>query len=312
MNSKIILKLKLLFIPCEENQYRPKFLDSQFLFYYAISILVLKLIIIPFFLYFPKSIFFAAVTKDALIESTNQKRENLGIQSLTENPKLDEAAYLKASDILEKDYFSHQSPQGVSPWYWFKTAGYNYQFAGENLAIGFLDSEEVVRAWLNSPSHKKNLLDKNYTDTGIAVVSGEFEGNETTVVVQLFGTPKISTLTKEEPKKITQPESEQTTTPAATQEVLSEKEEATKESLAFNFFEFISLKYSDLLQKIVYSSLIIIIAALMINIFVRFDIQHNDLILKTVIFILILTVFIYLDKGLIIQLIPHNLDIRGL
>lgn len=314
MRNKIISKLKLLFVPCEENKYRPKFLDSQFLFYYAIFIIVLKLIIVPFFILFPKSIFFATITKNALIEFTNQKRENLGIQSLKENSKLDEAAYLKAKDILEKDYFSHQSPEGISPWYWFKKTGYNYQFAGENLAIGFLDSEEVIQAWLDSSSHKKNLLEKNYEEMGIAVMKGEFGGNETTVVVQLFGTPKTLPKIKEEPTEITQPQKEVISPePTATEEVLTEKKEevVAKENLAFNFLQFISLKYSDLLQKIIYSSLIFIITALMINIFVRVDIQYDDLILKTVGFILLLTFFIHLDKGLVIQLIPHNFNIFG-
>lgn len=318
MGSEIVLKLKLLFIPCQENQYRPKFLDSQFLFYYAIFILVLKLIIVPFFILFPKSIFFATITKNDLIELTNQKRENLGIQSLKENPKLNEAAYLKAKDILEKDYFSHQSPQGVSPWFWFKKAGYNYQSAGENLAIGFLDSGEVIRAWLDSPSHKRNLLEKNYEEMGIAVMRGEFEGNDTTVVVQLFGTPKTVVQakeepTKEEPKEITQPKEEViSSTPTPIGEVLAEKKEeeaVAKETLSFNFLRFVSLKYSDLLQKIIYSSLIFVITALMINIFVRVDIQYDDLILKTVVFILLLTFFIHLDKEFVIQLIPHNLNI---
>ncbi len=312
MRDKIISKLKLIFIPCEENKYRPKFLDSQFLFYYAIFIIILKLIIVPFFIFFPKSIFFAAITKNALIEFTNQKRESLGIHSLKENSKLDEAAYLKANDILEKDYFSHQSPEGLSPWYWFKKTGYNYQLAGENLAIGFLDSEEVIQAWLDSPSHKKNLLEKNYEEMGIAVMKGEFGGNETTVVVQLFGTPKTLPKAKGEPTEITQPQKAE---PTATKEVLTEKEEekevVAKENLTFNFLQFISLKYSDLLQKIIYSSLIFIITALMINIFVRVDIQYDDLILKTIGFILLLTFFIHLDKGLVIQLIPHNFNIFG-
>ena len=326
MLKRMIFKLKLIFIPCQENNYRPKFLDSQFLFYYLIVLLVLKLIVTPFFIYFPKSAFFADLTKTALTNFTNEARESLGIQALKENPKLEEAAYLKAKDMIEKDYFAHQSPNGISPWYWFKKAGYDYKFAGENLAIGFLDSEEVYRAWLDSPSHKKNLLDPNYKEIGIAVLKGDFQGSETTVVVQLLGTSqplpvKVEPEAKIEPQeKKVLPEKEEVL--PEKKEVLPEKEEIVsgatspqlpekkaKDILAFNLFSFFSSDYFNSLQKIIYGSLILIIISLLINIFVRIDIQYKDLILKTAGFIVLLVFFIYLDKELIIQLIPHNFSI---
>ncbi|PIT94600.1 hypothetical protein COT96_03040, partial [Candidatus Falkowbacteria bacterium CG10_big_fil_rev_8_21_14_0_10_38_22] len=152
MVQKILSKFKLIFIPCKENRYRPKVLDTKFLLYYLIFLFTLKILIIPFIIYFPKSIFFAEITNNAIIEFTNQERQLTGLSFLKENPVLDQAAYLKAQDILEKSYFSHKSPEGISPWYWFKKAGYDYKFAGENLAIGFLDSEEVINAWYDSPS----------------------------------------------------------------------------------------------------------------------------------------------------------------
>jgi len=312
MLKGIIFKLKLIFIPCEDNNYRPKFLDSQFLFYYLIVLLVLKLIVVPFFIYFPKSAFFADLTKTALTNFTNKARMALGIQTLKENPKLEEAAYLKAKDIIEKDYFSHQSPEGISPWDWFKKAGYDYKFAGENLAIGFLDSEEVHQAWLDSPSHKQNLLDPNYSEIGIAVLKGDFQGSETTVVVQLLGTPQPLPV-EEKPE---------TNLPLPEKEVLPEKEEIVSEEtspqlleknqkdiLALNFLSFFSSDYFNLLQKIIYGSLILIIISLLINIFVRIDIQYKDLIFKTTGFIVLLIFFIFLDKEFLIQLIPHNFSI---
>jgi len=139
---------------------------------------------------FSKSIFFADITKNALLEYLNLERQSKGLSPLFENPKLLQSAYLKAKDILEKKYFSHWSPNGISPWYWFKIAGYDFQVAGENLAIGFLDSKEVHQAWMESPLHRQNILNPNYRDVGIAVLKGEFNGNEVYVVVQHFGTPK--------------------------------------------------------------------------------------------------------------------------
>jgi len=353
MYKEIVSKFKLTFIPSKENKYRPNFLEGRFLFYCVVGLLVLKLITIPFFAYFPRSIFFADVTKTALLKLVNQERGATGVQSLNESQKLNEAAYLKARDMIEKDYFSHQSPDGLSPWYWFKQVGYNYKSAGENLAIGFLDSEEAHQAWLDSPSHKANLLNPDYNEVGIAIARGDFQGNETTVVVQLFGVPQTtisSTAAKEEPTPTVeipkkeeilpepkaeekpqenilpekeQPKEEPKEQPKEQEGVLSEKEEesvisggtspqtveSTKAVPAFNFFQFISFNYYDLIQKITYGALILIIASLMINIFVKFNIQRKDLILKTIIFIVILISFVLLDKGVIIQLIPHEFSI---
>jgi hypothetical protein len=329
MLEEIFGKLKLIFIPCQDNKYRPKFLASQFLTYYLIILLILKFLTIPIFIYFPKTIFFADISKISLINLTNKEREELGIQPLKENLKLNTAATLKAMDILEKDYFSHQSPQGISPWYWFKEAGYDYKFAGENLAIGFLDSKEVIQAWKESLLHKKNLLDPNYQEIGIAVMKGDFKGNETTVVVQLLGTTQP--LPTEKPEVITKlPEKEilpEKKEISAEKEVLPEKEEivaeetppqveekvveekVARDKLTFNFFAFFTSDYFNLLQKIIYSSLILIIISLVINIFVRIDIQHRDLIFKTLGFVVLLLLFLFIDEITIIKLIPHNFEI---
>src|SRR6185436_7850636 len=105
---------------------------------------------------------------------------------------LNKAAMAKAQDMVKNGYFAHESPQGISPWYWFKQAGYVYKYAGENLAVGFVDSKTVYDAWFNSPSHKANLLNKNYTQVGTAIVSG-FDGNSI-VVVQEFGRPLATTV----------------------------------------------------------------------------------------------------------------------
>jgi len=187
--KKFVHKAKILFIPCEKNHFKPRFLTSDALVYYVIALLILKLVSIVVISGFPKTNFFADLSQTSLFQLTNQERVASGLVTLKENPILNQAAHAKAQDMINNDYFAHQSPIGITPWYWFKQAGYSYQLAGENLAVGFVDSEEVVNAWENSPSHKANLLNPNFQEMGIAVVTGNFQGAETSVVVQLFGSP---------------------------------------------------------------------------------------------------------------------------
>lgn len=344
MTKKMISKLRLIFIPCLENNYRPKFLESKFLFYYLLFLLILKLFTVSYLIYLPRTIYFADISSISLIKLTNQGREALGFGPLTENSQLNKAASLKAQDMIAQDYFSHQSPEGKSPWYWIKSANYDYQYAGENLAIGFLDSEEVYQAWNNSSSHKANLFNPNYQDIGITVLKGDFQGNETYVVVQLFGSPKIKATPKEQaiegieetPKESFQyPTGQEIIQEKPTidieQEVASEEvvdkleeplaegyvssaearetENEFKNSFRFNFFQFLSSDYNNIVQKIIFYSLVFITLSLILNIFVEFNIQRKDLIVKTLFFVALLTLFIFFDKELIIRILPHNFNI---
>ena len=181
-------KSKDLFIPHQGNDFKPRFLQSKLLLSLVVGILALKIATVLLYLPLSYNLFFADVTKTDLLNLLNQNRQVLGLTTLVENQKLNEAAYLKAQDMVRDGYFSHQSPSGITPWFWFKKAGYDYKYAGENLAVGFVDSSTVYDAWYNSPSHKENLLNKNYTEIGTAVVTG-FQGNST-IIVQLFGRPK--------------------------------------------------------------------------------------------------------------------------
>ena len=91
--NKLLLRVKILFIPSAENEYKPRFLESDILFHYILALLILKLIAISFIFYFPKTVFFADLTKTTLIELTNQERQTLGLPVLKENLKLNQAAY---------------------------------------------------------------------------------------------------------------------------------------------------------------------------------------------------------------------------
>lgn len=340
MLKKILFHFQIIFIPCTENNYKPRFLESKFLLYYCFALLILKLITFSFILCFQQSAFFADLSRGAITFLTNQERESIGLNQLEENPILVEAASQKAQDMLEHDYFSHESPEGITPWYWFEKAGYNYESAGENLAIGFLDSEEVILAWENSPSHRANLLNPQYKEIGIAVATGDFNGSEVAVVVQLFGNPsgKNAEPMIEQPAKtqqiepeesgqteIEQKEEKEIVETAHTKEITGQevaggnKENEFKlvsgqaiikeETLAFKFFKFMSLDYPGIVQNIIFYSLMIITLSLILNIVVKINIQNKRLILKTAVFIALLILFIYSDKELMVQLIPHNLMI---
>lgn len=135
---------------------------------------------------------YAAISGNEIVSLTNAARVNSGLKPYTQNQKLTSSAYAKASDILEGDYFAHYSPSGKSPWSFIKHSGYTYIYAGENLAISFNSASETFNAWMASPTHKSNILDKDFTQIGVAVLTGDYKGQETTVVVQHFGKPSQS------------------------------------------------------------------------------------------------------------------------
>jgi hypothetical protein len=134
-------------------------------------------------------IMLSSVLPGVIVELTNEERLDKAVPTLRHNTLLDETARRKAQDMVENEYFAHDSPEGVEPWHWFDEVGYNYVHAGENLAIYFDESEEVVEAWMESPLHKQNILKNEYTEIGVAAIEGTYKGYDTVFVVQHFGTP---------------------------------------------------------------------------------------------------------------------------
>jgi hypothetical protein len=102
---------------------------------------------------------------------------------------LSSAAQAKLQDMFAKNYWDHTSPTGEKAWIFIDKTGYSYSVAGENLARGFVSADGMVDAWMDSPTHKKNILDKDFRETGIAVGNGVINGKSATVAVQLFGKP---------------------------------------------------------------------------------------------------------------------------
>lgn len=131
----------------------------------------------------------SSINQKLLIELTNKERGRLNLPQLSENEKLDQAAHAKAQNMFAEGYWAHFAPSGKDPWGFIIGSGYRFSFAGENLAKNFQASEDVVSAWMASPSHKDNIVNARYKDIGIAVVDGVLNGESTTLVVQMFGTP---------------------------------------------------------------------------------------------------------------------------
>lgn len=133
------------------------------------------------------------VTMEQLLAATNEQRARHDEVPLTLSSSLNYAATEKAHDMLANQYWAHVSPSGVTPWSWFKKAGYSYSYAGENLAKGFRTSTGVVAAWMNSTEHRENILNEHYSNVGFAVVKGELDGEPTNVIVALYGRPAVKT-----------------------------------------------------------------------------------------------------------------------
>ncbi len=132
--------------------------------------------------------------KSKIIEETNFHRwENGGLNSLTENKKLNDVALAKANDMFLNQYFDHVSPIGVGPGDLAQQYGYEYITVGENLILGnFLSEEELVQEWMNSPGHRANILNNRYTEMGVAVIKGTYKGRLVWIGVQEFGLPLSS------------------------------------------------------------------------------------------------------------------------
>ena len=310
----VIKQLEGLLIPNRSNQWKPGILRPGNLFRLAVVLLIIKFLIFSLIFYFPRTSHFAVITSSELIELANKERMVLGLRPLVVNQQLIQAAQNKAEDMLNQDYFAHTSPVGVTPWYWLEKAGYKYTAAGENLARNFTDSNYVHQAWMESSSHKANILNKNYQEIGIAIVEGELNGEKTVLAVEFFG-------------KTVKPTAEKETKPApivAVSDTKIEVGQTVPESELIIKGEEISLKGPDvfkergilreiieepkniigtiteksepLAQKIYIIILGLISLILMLSIFINIKVQYPKMIFTVVIF-LILVAAITLFNG---------------
>lgn len=126
------------------------------------------------------------LSTDNILGLINVERSKAKLTVLKFDPKLVLAADNKARDMGIKSYFDHYSPTGKRGLSFIADTGLKYQTAGENLAVLFSDSQDLVTSWMNSATHKKNILNPNFQLTGIGLYTGTFEGYQTTFIVQFF------------------------------------------------------------------------------------------------------------------------------
>ena len=175
------------FVPEESNNYLSLALKPELLFCYSSILLIVKIAAISLVLVLPYSNFFSAITQDRLVSLINQARQNNNLPPVSLSKTLNETANFKINDMLSNGYFEHTSPSGVTPWFWFKKAGYNYAYAGENLAIDFSETNDVFSAWMASPAHRDNILSPNFNEIGLAVKNGPLQNHDATLAVLVFG-----------------------------------------------------------------------------------------------------------------------------
>lgn len=183
--------LKKHFIPHDGNNHRPHILRDHSIKNIIAVILFLEIFtfLIPAIGNINLSGGLAAVLPAVLDDLTNAERQSQNLAVLSVSPILNRAAEMKAQDMATKGYFAHTSPEGKTPWYWIELAGYKYQYAGENLAVNFRDSKDVTMAWLNSPTHKANIVKGNYTEMGTGIAEGVYQGRNTIFVAQVYANP---------------------------------------------------------------------------------------------------------------------------
>lgn len=149
--------------------------------------------------YVPKEPEVSDIDPAILLSETNNHRVANGLTPVTINQKLNLSALTKCSDMVARNYWSHNDPNGAEPWHFLSDAGYTYTYAGENqfYTRHVSNSKEVIDDLYASPTHKANIIKPNYMEVGFGVCKSEAyvgqdkygSGQEAVIVVQHFGRP---------------------------------------------------------------------------------------------------------------------------
>ncbi len=175
------------FFPKKTNHYLPKIMRQGDLAMLAALLLCVKIFSFSFIFLPSASAAPLTLTKENVFKLTNVSRAAYGLNPLNSDLLLAKAAQAKAEDMAKFSYFSHTSPQGKTPWQFLDQSGYKYLIAGENLAVNFKTAESMEDAWMNSASHKANILKSQYEEVGIGIAEGHMAGQKVSFVVQMFG-----------------------------------------------------------------------------------------------------------------------------
>ncbi len=321
--------LKDLFIPHQGNSYKPKVLRPKSLIVYVLLAVFVKVAVTGFlFITYPDPAYMAAIVASRMVNLVNASREESDLPPLKINNYLVESAIAKGQDMLENQYFAHDTPDGKKPWQWIDRTNYDYVYAGENLAMDFTSAEVVNSAFLKSPSHRRNILNPKYIEIGIAVLNGELNGHPTILLVEFFGTQRkdISALASAKPtpteNEIEQPivknqetpivAGKQTTgeipTPPESQTLSPEPPSegiivVTTEQKNSRALVDLIIEYSNIFFI---AFLIFIFISLLLNIFIKIRVQHSSLILQTIVVFALITAMV-LVKFHFIEQVSHQL-----
>lgn len=112
------------------------------------------------------------ITRASVVAAMNEYRVEHHLPPLREDMRLDAAANDRMRDMEDQGYWAHESPDGRSPFTWLAPRGYDFHYAGENLATGFETTELLVAGWMESPGHRDNILSPHFEDCGIAIIEG--------------------------------------------------------------------------------------------------------------------------------------------
>ena len=188
MHKQLAHHARHFFVPHESNNFKARVLHHPMLILYLILLLTFQQSSLLAKRINSSILGYATnVTIERILELVNQERSKANLSALAVSPELSSAAQKKASDMFSKDYWAHVSPTGTTPWEFITTSGYKYVYAGENLGKSFDNSEDLVAAWMKSPTHRANILKPEYQELGLAVVNGKLVGEDTTLIVQEFG-----------------------------------------------------------------------------------------------------------------------------
>ncbi|OGH11668.1 MAG: hypothetical protein A3B38_03050 [Candidatus Levybacteria bacterium RIFCSPLOWO2_01_FULL_36_13] len=292
--------LRHILTPQVSNNYRARILHPQLLAFFILIFFASGILMSFTRANFPSVLGISAnVSTDELLILTNQRRQENGLPPLSLNSQLTSAAYNKANDMLSKNYWAHIAPDGTTPWYFIKNSGYSYIYAGENLARGYNSTSDVLNAWLASPTHRDNIMSSKYSNVGFAVVTGNLTGEDTVLVVEMFGNTGAPVGNKVAVQQAVQAISPtpvvtlQTTSPTPTLALVKEEvkepvqEKATPSAIANALASNSQIK--PLINAQTFSSNI---AALTVTLFM---------------FVLILDVVI-IERKKILRFVGHNLD----
>jgi len=133
----------------------------------------------------------AEITIKSVVDELNVRRTAAGLPPLREDSRLSQAADDRMRDMEEQGYWNHNDPQGRSPFQWLQPRGYDFSYAGENLAAGFETAEIMVDGWMESKGHRDNILSPFYNECGVSIIDGATTGRATgRSVVVLFARPR--------------------------------------------------------------------------------------------------------------------------